>query len=139
MSKAYNLRVFSETVETARKRKGLTQPELAERLGLRQQTISKWEKGQARPRSGFVKEVAAELDLSEHDLLVMAGYLAGDKRKSGATLRAQAERRFTGRRAADPDIERMNSKLDQLIELMSELSSTLQADPPAPPRSNGPR
>lgn len=139
MSKAYNLRVFSETVETARKRKGLTQPELAERLGLRQQTISKWEKGQARPRSGFVKEVAAELDLSEHDLLVMAGYLAGDERKSGATLRAQAERRFTGRRAADPDIERMNSKLDQLIELMSELSSTLQADPPAPPRSNGPR
>lgn len=139
MSKAYNLRVFSETVETARKRKGLTQPELAERLGLRQQTISKWEKGQARPRSGFVKEVAAELDLSEHDLLVMAGYLAGDKRKSGATLRTQAERRFTGRRAADPDIERMNSKLDQLIELMSELSSTLQADPPAPPRSNGPR
>ena len=39
-----------ERIRALRSHLGLTQRELAERLGTRQQTISEWEKGMYRPR-----------------------------------------------------------------------------------------
>ena len=40
----------SERIQTLRRHLGLTQRELAERLGTRQQTISEWETGVYKPR-----------------------------------------------------------------------------------------
>jgi len=40
----------SEHIQTLRRHLGLTQRELAERLGTRQQTISEWETGVYKPR-----------------------------------------------------------------------------------------
>ena len=40
----------SERIQTLRRHLGLTQCELAERLGTRQQTISEWETGMYQPR-----------------------------------------------------------------------------------------
>ena len=40
----------SKRVQALRQHLGLTQRELADRLGTRQQTISEWEKGLYRPR-----------------------------------------------------------------------------------------
>ena len=40
----------SERIRTLRRHMGLTQSELAEKLGTRQQTISEWEKGMYQPR-----------------------------------------------------------------------------------------
>ena len=40
----------SELIQTLRRHLGLTQRELAERLGTRQQTISEWETGMYQPR-----------------------------------------------------------------------------------------
>ena len=40
----------SERIQTLRRHLGLTQRELAERLGTRQQTISEWETGMYKPR-----------------------------------------------------------------------------------------
>ena len=40
----------SEHVRALRRHLGLTQRELADRLGTRQQTISEWEKGMYKPR-----------------------------------------------------------------------------------------
>ena len=40
----------SECIQTLRRHLGLTQRELAERLGTRQQTISEWETGMYKPR-----------------------------------------------------------------------------------------
>ncbi len=40
----------SERIQTLRRHLGLTQRELAERLGTRQQTISEWETGMYQPR-----------------------------------------------------------------------------------------
>ena len=40
----------SEHIRALRRHLGLTQRELAERLGTRQQTISEWEKGMYQPR-----------------------------------------------------------------------------------------
>lgn len=44
----------AETVRALRQHMGLTQQELAERLNMRQQTISEWETGMYRPRGGSV-------------------------------------------------------------------------------------
>lgn len=40
----------SESIQALRRHLGLTQRELSERLGTRQQTISEWETGMYRPR-----------------------------------------------------------------------------------------
>ena len=53
MSSSYKVnrsRWDSERIQTLRRHLGLTQRELAERLGTRQQTISEWETGMYRPR-----------------------------------------------------------------------------------------
>jgi DNA-binding transcriptional regulator YiaG len=43
-----------EQVQALRQHLGLTQRELAERLGIRQQTISEWETGMYRPRGASI-------------------------------------------------------------------------------------
>ena len=52
----------SEHVRTLRSHLGLTQRELADRLGTRQQTISEWEKGMYKPRgaSSTLLSIVAE-------------------------------------------------------------------------------
>ena len=40
----------SQHIQALRRRLGLTQRELADRLGIRQQTISEWETGMYKPR-----------------------------------------------------------------------------------------
>ncbi len=52
----------SEHVRALRRHLGLTQRELADRLGTRQQTISEWEKGMYQPRgaSSTLLSIVAE-------------------------------------------------------------------------------
>lgn len=45
----------AETIRQARKARGLTQAELAESLGCRQQTISEWELGMYEPKNAYQK------------------------------------------------------------------------------------
>jgi len=46
---------IDEKLQLLRKKNGYTQEELAERLGIARQTISKWENGQAVPElSGLI-------------------------------------------------------------------------------------
>lgn len=45
----------AETVRGLRRHLALTQEELAERLGVRQQTVSEWETGAYRPRGASVR------------------------------------------------------------------------------------
>ncbi|MBI4267273.1 MAG: helix-turn-helix domain-containing protein [Chloroflexi bacterium] len=44
----------STDIRALRRHLGLTQREMADRLGTRQQTISEWEKGQYKPRGASV-------------------------------------------------------------------------------------
>jgi len=43
-----------EQVQALRQHLGLTQRELAERLGIRQQTVSEWETGMYKPRGASI-------------------------------------------------------------------------------------
>lgn len=76
--------LLGETVKTRREEKSLGQEELAELLGVRQQTISRWEKGLALPRPARLLDLARALDLEPHQLHRLAGYLPDDER-SGAS------------------------------------------------------
>ena len=53
--------MFSENLKTLRKQKGFTQEELAARLNIVRQTVSKWEKGAYRCRMPSCLQGLAEV------------------------------------------------------------------------------
>ncbi len=52
-----------------RKEKGLTQSELAEKLGVTDKSISRWENGNTMPDYSLLKELCNELDINVNELL----------------------------------------------------------------------
>ena len=61
--------MLNENIRNLRKSKGLTQEELAIKLNVVRQTISKWEKGLSVPDSSMIISLAEELDTSVSTLL----------------------------------------------------------------------
>ena len=61
--------MLNETIKTLRKSKGLSQEELAARLHVVRQTVSKWENGLSVPDSNLLIALANELDTSVAALL----------------------------------------------------------------------
>jgi transcriptional regulator with XRE-family HTH domain len=66
---------FGELVADRRVKAGIaTQDALAKLLDVRQQTVSRWEAGQSRPRVNQMAELAQALKTSPNELLEAAGY-----------------------------------------------------------------
>ena len=61
--------MLSENIQAFRKAKGLSQEELAARLHVVRQTISKWEKGLSVPDAGMLIRLAEALDTTVSALL----------------------------------------------------------------------
>ena len=61
--------MLRENLKTIRKQKGLSQEELAIRLNVVRQTISKWEKGISVPDSDMLIRLAEILEVNVGDLL----------------------------------------------------------------------
>lgn len=61
--------MLNENIKNARKAKGLSQEELAIKLNVVRQTISKWEKGSSAPDSDMLLRIAEELDTTVGVLL----------------------------------------------------------------------
>ena len=61
--------MLNENIKTIRKSKGLSQEELAIRLNVVRQTVSKWESGLSVPDSELLIRIAEELDTSVNVLL----------------------------------------------------------------------
>lgn len=61
--------MLSENLKALRKRKGYSQEELAAKLNVVRQTISKWEKGLSVPDSEMLIRLAEELDSSVSEIL----------------------------------------------------------------------
>jgi transcriptional regulator with XRE-family HTH domain len=57
---------IGRVIESARIRQGLSQEALAGQLGRAQQTVSRWESGQSRPRGRDIAALAEALGLDEH-------------------------------------------------------------------------
>lgn len=69
--------ILSEQIYTLRKRMGLTQEVVAEKLGVTPQSISRWENGQSRPDVDMLPKIAAFFDVSVDALF---GYRADNLR-----------------------------------------------------------
>ncbi len=61
--------MLNENIKVLRKAKGLSQEELAIKLNVVRQTISKWEKGSSVPDAGMVIQIAEVLDTTVNILL----------------------------------------------------------------------
>jgi len=61
--------MFSENLKILRKEKGFSQEQLAARLNVVRQTISKWEKGISVPDAELLIQLAEVLDVTVSDLL----------------------------------------------------------------------
>ncbi len=61
--------MFQENLKALRMKKGMTQEELATRLNVVRQTISKWEKGLSVPDSDLLIRLAEILEVSVSELL----------------------------------------------------------------------
>ncbi len=63
--------MLHENIKTARKNRGLTQEEVAARLSVVRQTVSKWENGASVPDADSLMRLAVLLNTSVEDLLGM--------------------------------------------------------------------
>ena len=61
--------MLNENIRNFRKQKGLSQEELANRIHVVRQTVSKWESGLSVPDSSMLINLANELDVTVSDLL----------------------------------------------------------------------
>ena len=61
--------MLSENLKNLRKAKGFSQEELAARLHVVRQTVSKWEKGRSVPDAELLVRLAEELDATLAELL----------------------------------------------------------------------
>ena len=103
-------RTLSEVLADARQERRLTQPELAQRIRVSSQQISRWERGIQRPNRDNIKLLADELGLDVNDLL-------------GLALEAQAEELTEMRR----DLADVRRDRDLLLEKLEELARRIEA------------
>lgn len=66
-----------ERIKKARKRAGLTQKALGEKMGLAPQTIAQWENGLRNPKIGTIKAIAKALGVRDNELLDPIAYEYG--------------------------------------------------------------
>ena len=72
--------MFQDNLKALRKEKGITQEELAARLNVVRQTVSKWEKGLSVPDSDLLMKLAEILDVPVSRLLgskIEAAFIIG--------------------------------------------------------------
>lgn len=61
--------MLGDNIKALRKQKGISQEELASRIHVVRQTISKWEKNLSVPDAAMVQKIAEELDITVNELL----------------------------------------------------------------------
>lgn len=83
---------FNESLRNLRKSKGLSQEELAEKMHVTRQTISKWENGSAMPDLRKLTELADLFEVSMDDLLGITVHSAGNTNQNTETnINAQVQ------------------------------------------------
>lgn len=73
----------AEAIRALRQYLGLTQQQMAEELGTRQQTISEWETGMYRPRGGMNRLLTLVADGKGFDYQVASPLLPSEEESGG--------------------------------------------------------
>lgn len=71
---------FGEKIRRARKAAGLTQRQLADRLGVSNTSVSNWEKDLSRPDADLIQALCAALNLQPNDFYGAEGKSSGEPR-----------------------------------------------------------
>ena len=74
--------MFSDNLKRIRKEKGFSQEQLAVKLNIVRQTVSKWEKGLSVPDADLLMKLAEVLDVTVDDLLGKKIDIADDENKT---------------------------------------------------------
>lgn len=98
--------MIGEQIKTARKAKGVSQEELAVRLGVVRQTVSKWENGMSVPDADVLIQIAELLDVPVSQLL-------GMEPESGVQDIAGELARLNKELAAKIQKEKLRAELDK--------------------------
>ena len=99
--------MIGEQIKTARKAKGVSQEELAVRLGVVRQTVSKWENGMSVPDADVLIKIAELLDVPVSQLL-------GIEPESGSVQDMAGElARLNKELAAKIQKEKLRAELDK--------------------------
>lgn len=106
-----------DMLAVARKAKGLTQVQLAERLGVRQPTVGRYESGEREPDDDALARLAAELDVTPQ-LLRQAGREVGAIAVD-AHMRRQATTKASQWRMWEARLNLMRAHTDALFEEVS--------------------
>ena len=64
-----NQEKISYFIQQTRKEHGMTQKELADKLGISDKTVSKWETGKGMPDMDFLIPLCSALDINVNELL----------------------------------------------------------------------
>ena len=78
--------MFNENLKTIRKSKGFTQEELAIKINVVRQTVSKWEKGLSVPDADALQRIAEVLDVGVDELLGAQVQTEADKNEIAEQL-----------------------------------------------------
>lgn len=78
--------LLGEAVKIRREELGLDQLELGRRVGVGQQTVSRWETGAAIPKANRLRPLAEALNLDVEYVHRIAGYLPADRSSPAADL-----------------------------------------------------
>lgn len=99
--------MIGEQIKTARKAKGISQEELAVRLGVVRQTVSKWENGMSVPDADVLIKIAELLDVPVSQLLGMEPESGSVQDMAGELARLNKEL------AAKIQKEKLRAELDK--------------------------
>ena len=84
-------------IAACRKEEGMTQAELAEKLGISDRAVSKWETGKSMPDSGIMLELCGFLKINVNELLsgerIMAEFYSKQVEENLLAMRREVEER----------------------------------------------
>ena len=84
-------------IASCRKEEGMTQAELAEKLGISDRAVSKWETGKSMPDSGIMLELCEFLKINVNELLsgerIMAEFYSKQVEENLLTMKRELEER----------------------------------------------
>ena len=105
---------FGERLALAREAMGLDQAQLAQRMGIKRQTLRDWETGRAEPRANRLQLLAGMLNVSM--LWLMAGQ--GNAPRAG---------RVPGVEACLADLRDLRTEQTRLVERLERVETRLRA------------
>jgi len=101
---------IGERIRNIREIRGLTQAELADRLGVSSKTVSSWEVNRTEPKMGMIENVCAILNCRKTDIIVESFCKTDEEEKQCRRLTAYIEK-----------FSRLSPKDQETIEMITDV------------------